>query len=577
MGTRVVQVPPVVQGSHQAQFSDAVAGESRWVELGFGLVVIATPLAFAPMSRFAFADVKLVLVLMGAVAICIGLRARLRMTMPALAWVAVMWLAAVFGVDPGRSVIGPENQASGVLLLGASAFLLVAATRVPESVRSRIPRWLVGGSTAVAVISLTYRASPKAWSAVTSGLSFEGGTLGHPVFLAGMCGAGLVASVALTRTRAAILIPLLIVQATALSFSTKRVGLIAVAVGLAVALWRMGLPRRRAALIVGVVAATLVSWALLQAFVFRGESLSGASRFADLRTDSALSRTETLPAFLRAWSKRPLLGWGPGNTWSAYIASGTEEEFRVAGGGWGDAHNLLVEAAVTTGVVGLAALLVLLAVAVRHVRRGPPQLGWAAGCAAALGIVHLLQPINVALTPLFFLMAGLGDRAGRDPEAERSGLLPRRLGFRWAARLTVGVLLAGGVVLSSVLLAASVLELHGRTYASEWSLRAAHALAPGRLSPTDALGTHLTVEARSGDTAAHREATTLVSETVRRHPWNPDVRLVAANVHALLGDPMGARWWIERHLARFPQDLVRVHPSGASSLRPQTTEAVPPQ
>src|SRR5918996_291656 len=149
-GLEKVGPVPDRQGTFEMS-SSSTSHPSRWLELGLGLVIIAAPLAFLPASSAPFVDVKLVLVLAGALAVWVGrVTASPRLALPAVAWVLTAGLAAVVGVDRWWSLVGPETTATGLVLLGASAFLLVAGTGVPDSVRKRIPAWLVGTSTAVA-------------------------------------------------------------------------------------------------------------------------------------------------------------------------------------------------------------------------------------------------------------------------------------------------------------------------------------------------------------------------------------------------------------------------------------------
>lgn len=539
-----------------AESTEVAARRSRWLELGLGIVVIAVPLVFLPASYAPFVDVKLALLLAGAVMVWAGHRARSTLRVPAAAWVGTLAVAGILGVDWWWSLTGPERVGNGLLLLGGSAFLLVVGTGVPDSIRERIPIWLAATSTVVALVGLVYRTWPEALDYVVPGLSFEGGTLGHPVYLAGFVAIGLIAAVGLNRLSARSLVPLLVILSTALALSTKRVGWVALAVGLAVALWRARPPRRRAFLIVGVVAATLVTWTAVDAFFVPSVPFSGARRFGELTTDSARARVTTWVALTRGWASRPVLGWGPGNAWSAYMASAATPEIEVAGRGMRDAHNFLVEAPVTTGGVGLGALLILGVLTVRQMRKGPRSLGWAAGGAAALGVYHLMQPYNVSLTPLFFLLAGLAcpSPPGVTPADTPGEGRRRRLGP--PRRLATGALLAAAAVVAAGVLVASVLEQYGRTYASEAALRNALHLTPRRVTVAEALALHLALDGRAGDPLAERDAKELAARMVETHPWNPEIRLVAADVHLLLRDHAGAVAWVERHLSFFPEDPI---------------------
>lgn len=548
-------------GRDSVRASAPTAGpRDRWIELGFGIVVIAVPLAFVPRSAAPFLDVKLLLLVAGCAAIWFGRPTGRRLAIPAAVWVAAAALAGLLGVDRWWSLTGPENTGNGLILLGASAFLLVAATGTPASIRIRMPFWLVGTATAVAAVALADRFLPGSLPFVGD-LSFDGGTLGNPVFLAALTATAIVATVGLGHVSPHRLAPFLVILTSALALSTKRVGWIALAVGLAVALWRARPPRKRALLIVGVVAVTLLGWSLFDAFALSDQPLSGARRFSELTSGSARARVTALAALERGWSDRPMTGWGPGNTWPAYLSSVTESELRLGERGLNDAHNLLVEAGVTTGIVGLSAFLILAGLTFRVVRRGPRSLGWAAGGAAALAVAHLLQPVNTSLTPLFFLLAGVACCSSRpQTERARSGLRFRPLSGK-AIRAGGGILLAGALMLTLGLFSAAILEQYGRTYASEWALRNSLRIAPGRVSGAQALALHLAVDGRTGDDRAAREAVALAARTVRLHPWHPGVRLIAADVHLVLRDDLTAAVWIQEQQRLFPADPIRADPT----------------
>ena len=547
----------------QQGFRTATQPRFRSLELGLGLIVIVLPLAFLPASMGPFVDVKLVALSAGALVLWAGHGGHSRLAAPAALWVGAVAIAGLFGVDKWWSLIGPENMGNGLLLLGLSAFLLVAATNVPVAVRDRIPLWLVGASTALASISLVSRVWPQLPIVEGIGLPLVGGTLGNPVFVATFAAVGLVGVVGAPKLKPRPLVLILVVLSSALALSTRRVGWVALAVGLAVALWRTRVPRKRAVLILGVVAASLAAWTVLDGFL--SASLSGAGRFGELGAGSSVqSRLNAWTVLGRGWAERPFLGWGPGNSWAAYVSSGTPSELSVDRG-YGDAHNIFLEAAVTTGVVGFAAFLVLVGFTARQMRRGLPSTGWAFGVAAGLFVHHLIQPLNVVLTPLLFLTAGLACRASpgeQDGSRPRLDAGPRSIGH--LVRPGVGMLIAAALLLSTASLVSSVLERHGRTYASEWALRASLRVGPGRITAGESLAMSLALDARSGDVAAGREARELIARMVRLHPWNPGVRLVAADVHTLMRDSAGAEQWTRRHFARFPGDLPDLR-----SIRPE--------
>ncbi|MDP8957360.1 MAG: O-antigen ligase family protein [Actinomycetota bacterium] len=535
---------------------------SRALEIGLGLIVIIVPLAFLPMSMGPFLDVKVVVLLAGALVLWRWYPGGSKLGVPAALWVGTVAVAGVFGVDRWWSVVGPENIGNGLLLLGPSALILVAATRVPEAFRLRIPLWLAGTSAIVASVALVSKVWPRLPIGEAFVLPLDGGTLIHPVFMATFVAVGIVAVVGLPTMSARILAPLLVLLSSAVALSTKRVGWVALAVGLALALWKTRPPRNRVVLVLGVVAATMTAWTAIDAVLTPSASLSGARRFGELGAGSSSSRVGAWTALSRGWGDRPVFGWGPGNTWSAYVAAGIPSQLRVERG-YGDSHNIVIEMAVTTGIVGVGAFLLLAGFTIREMRKGSPPVGWAAGAAAALFVHHLIQPLNVVLTPLLFLTAGLAcvpPAAAERRGGAAAGIRAPRV--RRFARGFVGVLLGAGLLVAVAVLVSSVLERYGRTYASESALRTSLQVYPGRITAGEALAMSLALDARSGDAEAGVEAGELIARMVRLHPWNPGVRLVAADVHTLMRDPAGAAEWTKRHFARFPKDVSKPRRTG---------------
>jgi hypothetical protein len=106
-----------------------------------------------------------------------------------------------------------------------------------------------------------------------------------------------------------------------------------------------------------------------------------------------------------------------------------------------DAHDLFVEAAVTTGVVGLALLLAWLVTAVAAARRRPTGEGLLGFAALVVGVT-LAEPMHVGVTPLAAL--ALGAASWGSPPAIRA----RRAAT--AAAITVG---AAGLLVTAWLTA----------------------------------------------------------------------------------------------------------------------------
>ena len=96
----------------------------------------------------------------------------------------------------------------------------------------------------------------------------------------------------------------------------------------------------------------------------------------------------------------------------------TPADIEEATRGWADAHNLFLETAVTSGVLGLIPLVALFVLLVGRAWRAGPERAWSLGAAAALGAYAMVEPLNLVLTPLLFLFAAMaaGLRA-REPDS----------------------------------------------------------------------------------------------------------------------------------------------------------------
>jgi hypothetical protein len=125
-------------------------------------------------------------------------------------------------------------------------------------------------------------------------------------------------------------------------------------------------------------------------------------------------------------------------------------------------------------------------------------------------------------------------------------------------RALTGALLGVACVAAIGMFVASALEQYGRSYGDPSAYRTALRIQPWRVSAQELLAVRLAVDGRSGDRAAADEARRTIAKAVQDHPWDPDVRLFAADVETLLQNPDGAAAWLAAHLRRFPGDVAPV-------------------
>jgi hypothetical protein len=225
------------------------------------------------------------------------------------------------------------------------------------------------------------------------------GLWGNPVYLSGFLIGAVWIAASRMRGRPAVWGAFTVLLAAALQVSGGRFAAALLAVVVAGA-WVVDGGR-----IAGLVALCLAAGLLLGAGLARQEGgVSVAARAGEAPAGGARPRAETWLSARHALAERPVLGHGPGRYRGATGPYRTLRLARAEGPDrlYADAHNLVVEYGVTTGVPGLVLLIGWIGLAVRRAGwRGP-----LAGFALLVLATHLVEPQNVGLTPLAFLALG---------------------------------------------------------------------------------------------------------------------------------------------------------------------------
>ena len=523
------------------------------LDLGCFLLLVGMPLAFSPFSAGPFADVKLVLLAAGTFCIWLsGLPVDRRLTWPALVWVLVTAVAVVAGVDPTRSMTASTTGGGGGLLLtGCCAYLVAVGPSIPSRLLPRIRNWIGWTAVVVALVQVANVLWPTQLADIAH-VSFVGSTFGNQIFASAFVAVGLVAVVANERLPIGVRLAVSAILAFGLSAAGERSSALLPILGLAIAFARSRVPIGRAALLLGWVVAMFVVWQVIETALPAKDVNSATGQFQSIQTDAA--RVVMWRVSAHGWLERPILGWGPNTTQSAYLHTATIGDVNRAGRGWADAHDLFLETAVTTGALGLLALLWLTWRVVGRATRAPIDRGWILAAAAVLAAFAVVEPLNLVLTPLLFLFAGIAAGRGTQqvdlppPAERRSG----------AGRIAAGVAFGLAVVVTLVMLAAATLERWGTAYGETWAYRDALRLEPWRLSASEALAKRLAFDGRNGNAAAADEARTIITSAVADHPWEANVRLFAGEDETVLGDAAAAQHWYRAHLARFPGDVAIV-------------------
>ncbi|MHB0878817.1 MAG: O-antigen ligase family protein [Anaerolineae bacterium] len=523
-------------------------GEWCWL-----LAAAAVPLACNPWGSSAFELPKAVLLRLLVLALVVmALRERVSgsgrrasdgpasgglLHWAAAAYLAAIILATVTSWEPRVSLLGSLARQQGLLTQGCYVFLFLltaAALRRPEQI-GRLWRTLVWASAPVVIYGLAQAlgVDPLGWR--SDGTSPVVSTLGRSNFV----GSYLVLAMPLTAGLALVggrrwpksLLLLLAGQAACLAATQARgawVGLTAAAAVFAIGF----LPGRRHRLLALGATGTL---ALIGGLALAVKLPSAAG--------SVAARLTIWRASLQLVAGRPLLGYGPEAMQSAFYAVFPPELVYYQGRGIvvDRAHNLWLDQALSTGIVGLAALALLLAVVVYTAWRGYASAGsrdrrvtWLALLAAVVGHV-VEQQFSFELTAtgtVFWLTLAMISALARLP---RDGVEPPApsaasgASFVWLPPTLAALLLA--VLTVALPLAADTFGgLAGEATAS-LGQRLRRAALAARLWPVESQY-RLRLGVLLAEAADRQGADREMAAAVALRPADPALRLAQGGVYA---------------------------------------------
>lgn len=217
-------------------------------------------------------------------------------------------------------------------------------------------------------------------------------------------------------------LPVVVATGAGINLSGTRVALVGVIVVMAYPLATS--PRLRSVAVAGaVVLGVALTWNALPQ--------SGAGRVAEGGDAGGFTtRIESWKAGLDATVESPVFGWGPGRYAEATMPRNSPAQVRSSDPYkyYDNAHNIVVEQVVTTGVVGLG---LLGAFVILNARRARGPLAY---FASGLCIAWIVEPVTVYGAPLALLALGA---AWPHPDPAVDAPPPSR---RWsAAALVAGV------------------------------------------------------------------------------------------------------------------------------------------
>lgn len=526
------------------------------------------------------AAVLLVVVVPGLVALWRVMRTRVPGAHFAMSFVLCAGVSALLADRPVLSFLGSHGWGTGWLFIAACAGLWALGGALSEPGARIVEKALIAGSLgtiafawlqALVVIPVDVLVAPGGRAS---------GLLGNPVYL-GAVAVGILALAGAKLRDSGGVWPWLaagVAASGALQLAGSRAALLPGLVLVAVGAWRLGF-RRGCQLLTSVVVGIGLAAGITALVPSSGTagSESATSRAAVSLDPGPSGRIALWKAGAEATAARPLFGWGPGRTQTGVSPRIGPEVARAAADGseYTDAHNLFVEYGVTTGLVGLAALIGWMITAGRRAR-GPLALFALAGA-----LVGLAQPLSVSVTPVLALALGMAGRAPRThsphvpasvegvptsadvPSSDLPSSLrassARAFGHRRgialaAAGAGVGVIAAGAFLWGQVALADAALDFDERSLASAdrllpawpvvdsvgWRIAAFDAIDNGRPSDWDR------ALARAEDAA---DADPAVSAA-----W-----VDLGDLHARLGHhELAERSYVEA-LARYPWSLPALH------------------
>ncbi|MCP4544179.1 MAG: tetratricopeptide repeat protein [Chloroflexi bacterium] len=375
---------------------------------------------------------------------------------PALTVGATQILATVLAVDRGMSLWGSYERAQGVLTQTSYVllFLLISARLRTLSQAQRLMGAMVATGIPLLGLGMAQALGWNPMGLISDARSPIYGTLGRANFVGAYLAMLLPPNIALiliTRRRwmrlavAALTLGEVIVVLLTLSRGAWLAA--GVAVGAFVLLWFWPrLPRlwRVAALVVGCVALVTVV---------------GGTLWLGRAAGSTAARLTIWRATLALIARRPLLGYGPDTLGLVFPNVYPPQLIYYHGRGVGvdRAHNLFLDWAVTTGLVGLLAQLVLLVVFVligwRAVHRAadPERRALLIACLAAVGanIAGNLVSFDITATATAtWTLMGLAVVLTRSGRCERRGRVMQQPGL--LLRLGMASLVLAGIGMAVV-------------------------------------------------------------------------------------------------------------------------------
>lgn len=375
--------------------------------VGISIALLGSAAGFVPVFLDAYGLPKMALAGLGALILALGMGAEdiraSSLWRPLAALAAALAISWLFSADPAVAWLGVYSQPFHAVALFGIAGIIFAAARSTLDALTAVPVLAALGLISNAALCALQIWSPSDWwGGLYSGRTI--GLIGNPAFLGGFAAVSAPLAISLIWRQARALRWLGWLAAACAAFVIASSGARGAILAALAGLWSFGWGIRRLearawhlAAVVGLLAAL------------------GASGAALGRARSDPFRLETYKAAARAWAVHPIVGWGPESFPIANRAMKTEAHIhaiRDDSSIQASAHNDLLQAAATLGLLGLLAYLWLWAELFASARRAlsdysEPEIAGAAGALAAVFVQAKLNPISIATVLMAAAAAGI--------------------------------------------------------------------------------------------------------------------------------------------------------------------------
>jgi O-antigen ligase/Flp pilus assembly protein TadD len=566
---------------------ERAAAATPW---GWGLAVLAfllpTLLFFTVTTRTDVPKTAVLWVLTGAglpflVALALGkgpARGSLSRTWAArsaIAFVLVAVIATVTSKAPLHSLVGSYTTMTGLIFFAGLAACWALGTGVSAADRRLVESGIIWAGALNALVAFFQRFVDLSGI----GLGMYGGVqpdglLGNPVFLGGLLAATLALLATRVVERPSLWAPVTALVGFGAAISGERFPIL-VAVG--VVAWSIWALNRRddAGLRNRVTRQRAITYGMASGgALILGAIIPGATSASNVVGHVASSttaetfgeRTGSWLAGFHALLDRPLFGYGPEQYQPATVPHYSLALSRTLGQAYfGDAHNIIVEVAVVTGVLGLITLGAWVLFAARD--RGGPLMAFAIALVAG----ELVEPLMVGITALAFLALGAAPVRARAGVAKEPGPADGRrkasqeqgrsttLGAspRWARATSLS--LAGIAAVAGILLIVGDAAQRGDTQprpatasAAVADGKTANSLLQAWPTPAATLAYAFFLTGTPGHSNA-AEAAHYASEAVQRDPTTSTYWYELAALQFAAGDTAGARASAHRAITANPR------------------------